>query len=160
MRLHHEKGLERLRAWCPICREPRGPGWELSLPGEEASPFPPAVPPACHKQRTEPVSSGQPRSLRERHCAGRWPLTCLSAGRDTTWHARAHGLDRPCRARPADPVLVAQDRRGERGPRPDGVANRPSTLPGTSQIRPSCPVWKPSVPCLELSADAGRGTSS
>jgi hypothetical protein len=40
----------------------------------------PAVPPACHKQRSPAVSSRQPRSLRGRRWTGRTSLTWGSAG--------------------------------------------------------------------------------
>jgi hypothetical protein len=50
------------------------PTWEPSPPGASILLLA-AVPPACHKQRSLAVSSGQPRSLREGHRAGRWSLT-------------------------------------------------------------------------------------
>jgi hypothetical protein len=63
-----------------------------------ASSFSPAVPPACHKQRSPAVSSGQSRSLRYGRCAGRWPLTwaagppkncmaCKGSSRGRVWSA-------------------------------------------------------------------------
>jgi hypothetical protein len=45
-----------------------------------ASPFSPAVPPACHKQRSPAVSSGQPRSLTEGLCAWQASLTWGGGG--------------------------------------------------------------------------------
>jgi hypothetical protein len=61
----------------------------------------PAVPPACHKQRSPAVSSGQPRSLREDRCAAHRPLTC---GGKAARHCMACKCSPPaslCRARPA-----------------------------------------------------------
>jgi hypothetical protein len=67
IRVRDEKGLERLRAWCLICREPCGLFANDALVTEDwphlrarlgavaarwgASSFSPAVPPACHKHR-------------------------------------------------------------------------------------------------------------
>jgi hypothetical protein len=45
------------------------PGRQL-LPRGGASSFSPAVPPACHKQRSRAVCSGQSRSLEAGRCAG------------------------------------------------------------------------------------------
>jgi hypothetical protein len=45
-----------------------------------ASSFSPAVPPACHKQRSPAVSSGQSRSLEDGRWTGRRSLTCGGDG--------------------------------------------------------------------------------
>ena len=70
------RGLPRRQA---VAQNGPHPTLELSRgPQCEPSSFSPAVLPACHKQRSPAVSSGQSRSLRGGHWAGR---TCLTWGR-------------------------------------------------------------------------------
>jgi len=59
-----------------------------------ASLFSPAVPPACHKQRTRAVSSGQPRSLPEGRSAGRTSLTCAAGGGRNCMACKGSGVQR------------------------------------------------------------------
>jgi hypothetical protein len=93
--LSHNKETVRRRAGVrvslPGCREPsellptmavvtRDGPHPPAEPGRRrrqarASSFVPAVPPTCHKQRSSPVRSGQPRSLRGGRWAGRTSLT-------------------------------------------------------------------------------------
>jgi hypothetical protein len=86
------KVSRRLRGLVPeLPRAPSGSGHEAVVTGGWASPSGragaiaasckpgrsrPAVPPACHKQRSPAVPSGQSRSLREGRCARRTLLTC------------------------------------------------------------------------------------
>jgi hypothetical protein len=63
--------------------------------------FSPAVPLACHKQRSPAVRSGQSRSLRGGHWAGRICLTWGGEEAETAWHASAHvGSGEVTRPRP------------------------------------------------------------
>src|SRR4029453_19458011 len=57
--------------------------------------------------RTTPVSCG---TFRLTVHLGERPWAALLQTAYRPWHARGHGLDRPCRARPADRSLVAEDR--------------------------------------------------
>jgi hypothetical protein len=84
-------------------------------------PFSPAVPPACHKQRSRAVSSGQPRSHREGRWAGCTLLTWGGGGGRNCMACKRSRLDRPCRARPADPVPGRGGPERRRRPRPDGT---------------------------------------
>jgi hypothetical protein len=90
-RLRGEKDPQRLRAWtrpaaspsgsCQRCSGHRGTG--LTLRGElgsrrcqvEVSVFSPAVPPACHQQRSRAVCSGQSGSLQTTVALGAGSLT-------------------------------------------------------------------------------------
>ena len=83
-----------------------GPGGgeaELDAGEEELALFPelvllgrpPAVPPACQKERAPAVSSGQSRSLREVRDAGHMPLTWGGEEPETAWHARGQGFKSP-----------------------------------------------------------------
>jgi hypothetical protein len=56
-----------------------------------ASSFPPAVPPASHKQRSRAVCSGQSRSLETTVALGSGSLT-WGGEAETAWHARGQGL--------------------------------------------------------------------
>jgi hypothetical protein len=58
-----------------------------------ASSFSPAVPPACHKQRSRAVCSGQSRSLETTVALGSGSLTWGGGGGRTAWHARGQGLE-------------------------------------------------------------------
>jgi hypothetical protein len=53
-----------------------------------ASSFSPAVPPACHKQRSRAVCSGQSRSLETTVALGSGSLTWVGEEPETAWHAR------------------------------------------------------------------------
>jgi hypothetical protein len=83
-----------------------------------ASSFSPAVPPACHKQRSRAVSSGQPRSLREDRWAGR-PSPDLRWGR----RPKLHGMQG---VRGSNPLSSTP------GQRPDPASAAPgSPAPGS-----------------------------
>jgi hypothetical protein len=70
------------RRWSPRAGLTLWPSWSRRR-HVDASSFLPAVPPACHKQRSPAVSSGQSRSLREGRHGGYLPLTSgVGAGRN------------------------------------------------------------------------------
>jgi hypothetical protein len=90
-----EDGCSEVRVSPPGCREPsgllatrrwsRGRASPSGRAGSRrcqvrASPFSPAVPPACHKERSVAVCSGKARSLQGGRCAGRCPLTWTTCG--------------------------------------------------------------------------------
>ena len=100
------RGRSGVRVSPPGCREPSGllptrrwsPRTGLTQQSSwsrrrqvRASSFSPAVPPACHKQRSPAVSSGQSRSLRGGRWAGRASLTWDGEKAEPAWHARGQG---------------------------------------------------------------------
>ena len=60
------------------------------------SSFSPAVPPACHKQRSRAVCSGQPRSLGEGRDAGYVPLAWGTVAARNCMACKGSGVQIPC----------------------------------------------------------------
>jgi hypothetical protein len=98
-------------------RSPRAPSPTAKLGAVSArwepSSFSPAVPPACHSQRSRPVPNGQPRTTAPRPRPAPFPAFAGDDPARSGFGSRGSvgpGLHRPCRARPADRSLVAEDR--------------------------------------------------
>ena len=104
-----------------------------------ASSFSPAVPPACHKQQSRAVCSGQSRSLRDGRWAGR---------RSLTWGGGGGRNRMACRGSPAriDPAVPGWPRR-----RPPAMPRGWGRLPGGSRRG-----WRVPVPVRGPASTEGR----
>jgi hypothetical protein len=86
-----------------------------------------AVPQACHSQRSSSVPRGQPRTTRKPPRPAPFLALAGESSARSGFASRGslgRGLHRPCRARPADRSLVAEDRSAE------GVRDRDGTRAG------------------------------
>ena len=108
-------------------KPPNAKGWSRRPRSTRSSS--PAVPPACQSQQSRPVPNGQPRTTSERPQSAPFaPIAGSNPARSGFGEQGLHGrgLHRPCRARPADRSLVAEDRsaggvRDRTGPDPRSV---------------------------------------
>ena len=117
-------GTAKYESSHPLPRALRAPAYKAAdhqdrpHPTVELEPTPPgasilllaAVPPACHKQRSLAVSSGQSRSLRQGRWTGRPPLTWTGRGAGNCMACKGSRLGSalPCPA--GRSVPVAEDR--------------------------------------------------
>jgi hypothetical protein len=98
----------------------------------EATSSSPAVPPACHKQRSPAVCSGQSRSLGEGGWAGRTPLTWDGGEARNCMACKGSGVQIPS----APPQVSGPLRRRPPANRPPRAANwQQSALKGRSNVQ-------------------------